>query len=143
MYLLLYVSALSSGRFRKQEEEDIGGIDSQMSPYFFWQFKKLRRARSHRFINLRNLSIWTVSEVVFFQSLKNRSNLNENIHKDLQISLVKDEFKRAKEKYSLKLEMHPNSLARQLTNRCTQGYVELTRSLWTEERTIAKHPETD
>ena len=46
---------------------------------------------------------------------------NENIHKDLQIPFVKDEFKRAKEKYILKLEMHPNSLARQLSNRCTQS----------------------
>ena len=43
---------------------------------------------------------------------------NENIHNDFQILFIKYEFKRAKEKYSLKLEMHPNFLARQLANRC-------------------------
>ena len=44
-----------------------------------------------------------------------------NIHKDLQNPFVKGEFKRAKEKYSLKVEMHPNSLARQLANRCSHS----------------------
>ena len=69
---------------------------------------------------------------------------NENIHKDLQIPFVKDEFKRAKEKCSLKLEMHPNSLARELANKCTnQGYEEQISRQWTEGQTIAEQPETD
>ena len=34
-----------------------------------------------------------------------RAPRNENIHKDFQIPLVKDEFKRAKEKYSSKLKI--------------------------------------
>ena len=54
---------------------------------------------------------------------------NENIHKDLQIPFVKDEFKTTKEKYILKLEMRPNSQARQLSNRCTQSSRQ-----WTEGR---------
>ena len=42
---------------------------------------------------------------------------NENIHNGLQIPFFKNKFNRAKGKYSLKLEMHPNCLARHLANR--------------------------
>ena len=39
---------------------------------------------------------------------------NENIHRDLEVPLVRDEFRKLREKYILKLETHPNPLARSL-----------------------------
>ena len=41
---------------------------------------------------------------------------NENIHKDLNIPLVKNEICRLQTNYKLKLELHPNPLARHLMN---------------------------
>lgn len=39
---------------------------------------------------------------------------NENIHKDLEVPMVKEEFHKVRERYKLKLQHHPNPLAQLL-----------------------------
>ena len=50
---------------------------------------------------------------------------NENIHKDLKVSFVKDEFAKVKQSYKSKLEAHPNTLARCLAE--TSAHTRLLR----------------
>ena len=50
---------------------------------------------------------------------------NKNIHNDLEVPLVKDEFEKTREKYALKLRQHPNPLARLLTTTQSQSRLHL------------------
>ena len=65
---------------------------------------------------------------------------NENIYKDLQIPLVKYEFKRAKQSYNLKLEVHPNALTRQLSTICNYSRLRRADKLPMDLRTDITEP---